>query len=87
MLKFLYFKDIILTRLFFTLLGAVVWSTERTWEQLMYAFVNMCTSMGLTKTETVDVMNAVTLGHSSAQPLDDRLDTWDISQKSGTSER
>ena len=56
-------------------------------EQLLYAFVNMCTTLGLTKVETTDIINAVVLGYSSENPLPEKLDTWDISKKSGDSER
>ena len=47
-------------------------------EQMVYGLVNTCTSMGLNKAETVDVVNAVVLGQSSKAPLQDRLQQEDI---------
>lgn len=54
---------------------------------MLYAFVNMCTTLSLSKTETTDILNAVVLGHSSKGDLQDKLDTWDISKKTGESQR
>ena len=66
---------------------SVVWTDEKFLEQLMYAFVNLCTSMSLRKTETVDIINAVLFKRTTQETPDDVLETWDISSKSGQQDR
>ena len=73
--------------LYAQLLDAVVWTDEKFFEQLIYAFVNICTSMTLRKTETVDIINAVLFTRTLEETPEDILEIWDISSKSGQQDK
>ncbi len=54
---------------------------EKFAEAVIYAMVNLCTSLGITAVDTVDILNAVLLGHTNHKPLDQSLDLADISKQ------
>ncbi len=49
-------------------------------EAMVYAFTNMCTHLKLNRKETIDVINAVLLGHSSKNPVDTKIRMEDITR-------
>ena len=50
-------------------------------ELLVYAFVNMCTHLNLTREETVDMVNAILLGEHSQNKLQERITDTDIARR------
>ncbi|KAK2169669.1 hypothetical protein LSH36_8g13001 [Paralvinella palmiformis] len=58
----------------------VLWTSEKFAEQLIYSLVNICTQLKLSRTDTVDIVNAVVLGHSTESPLQVIIEQDDITK-------
>ena len=58
----------------------VVVTSDKLAEQLVYALANMCTQLELGCADTVDVLNAVILGHTGEKPLQETLRHDDITR-------
>ena len=56
-------------------------------EQMVYALVNMCTWLGLSRVETIGVVNAVVLGHSHRKPVQGKLNQQDITRMAGDDDK
>ena len=56
-------------------------------EQMVYALVNMCSWLSLSRVETVGVVNAVVLGHSQRNPVQCKLTQQDITRMAGDDDK
>ncbi|KAI0222767.1 NADP-dependent oxidoreductase domain-containing protein 1 [Lamellibrachia satsuma] len=67
--------------------GAVIMTNVTFAEQMVYALVNMCSWLSLSRVETVGVVNAVVLGHSQRNPVQCKLTQQDITRMAGDDDK
>jgi hypothetical protein len=65
----------------------LVYTDENFAEQLVYAFLNLCSLMGVTAQDGVDIVNAIILGHSAKTPLSQKLELSDFTNQVNDKER
>ena len=59
---------------------SIIFVKDKFAELLVYAFVNICTHLNLTRENIVDVLNAVVLGENNDNKLRERFCVSDIAR-------
>ncbi|ELU12913.1 hypothetical protein CAPTEDRAFT_198713 [Capitella teleta] len=79
------FKDNVLLEqmcpLSFNSKDCLIYTNETFAEQLIYAFVNMCSLMGVKCQDAIDIVNAIILDHSAKSPLTTKLELLDFTNQ------